>query len=481
MMMRPRITLLASQEAELKEYLESHPLGHERGAIVLFRRHACTDLGLEGDRYIAVEVIPFQEHWVTSSSTMHVAFELKHFREIFRRCEEESLVFGFVHAHPAGPIAFSDIDDSNEETLVTALRNRNGSEIHFVALLWAKNTWLARMRNGLTPGRFESVRHVAVVGQFLDVHLAATGSASGGVFDRQEAAFGRPFVAKLQSLRVAVIGAGGTGSSLITLLARAGVGELILIDGDALEASNLNRIRGVSIHDVGKNKASLLKSYINHLGLPTKVWAVGAKVDMDARAIDAIATCDVIFGCTDDQIGREVLNAALYIYALAYIDMGLGGQVHEDKNGQPYLRYHHGRLSTILPEAGECLFCQGIIKDVWIRHEYARRLEPNLSAEDARERYLEGGGEQAPGVGPFTSAVADFAASTLFDLIKPFRKFPPEIRRDYFTIDFVRMEFSSRQARDDANCVYCQRKTYLLKQEEYRLGRPALGKRNRYV
>jgi hypothetical protein len=60
----------------------------------------------------------------------------------------------------------------------------------------------------------------------------------------EEAAFGKPFNQMLQSLRVAVIGLGGTGSPVATLLARSGVGELVLIDGDRLEASNLNRVRG---------------------------------------------------------------------------------------------------------------------------------------------------------------------------------------------------------------------------------------------
>nr|WP_287301218.1 ThiF family adenylyltransferase [Mesorhizobium sp.] len=71
---------------------------------------------------------------------------------------------------------------------------------------------------------------------------------------RQEAAFGEPFNEKLRSLRVAIVGGGGTGSSVATLVARAGVGELIIIDGDLLEDSNLNRVRGYRRRDVGESK-----------------------------------------------------------------------------------------------------------------------------------------------------------------------------------------------------------------------------------
>ncbi len=481
-MTQPRITMLGSQEASLTSFLDSHPLGHERCAIVLFRRYHSAVSGLEdSDRYIAVDVILAEDSWVTSSSGAHVAFELKYFRELFRRCEEESLVFGFVHNHPGGPTDFSTTDDENEATLVTAIKNRNGPQIHLVALLWSQGIWKARVRAGASPQSSESARHVLVIDRPVKIHLNQTGSSDDDLFARQAAAFGQSFVTQLRSLRVAVVGAGGTGSPTVTLLARAGVGEIVVIDGDKLERSNLNRVRGAGAHDVGRNKAHILKAYVDGLELPVSVAAFDSYVDVSPQAIDALATCDVVYGCTDDQIGREILNTSLYIYAQAYIDVGLGGQVSEDSFGRPYLRYHFGRISTILPESGECLFCQGILKDVWIRHQYAVRQDPNLTEANARERYLDHGGEQAPGVGPFTSAVADYGVATLFDLVKPFRKFPPEIRPDFFKIDFVRMELRSSQERNNVECMYCRQRSYLLKSEEYRLNRPALGKRHAHV
>jgi molybdopterin-synthase adenylyltransferase len=481
-MTQSRITMLGSQEKRLIDFLDAHPLGHERGAIVLFRRLCWSASEIDhSDRYLVVDVIPFENHWVTSSSPSHVAFELKHFRELFRRCNEEALVFGFAHNHPGGPTAFSDVDDANEETLLAAIKNRNGSQIHFVALLWSQGAWKARVRSGESPQSYEPARHVMVVDQPLRIHLNDPGTDNDELLARQAAAFGEAFVAQLRSLRVAVVGAGGTGSPVVTLLSRSGVGEIVIIDGDNLERSNLNRVRGARTSDVGKNKAKILREFVDSLELSVRVEAIDSYIDVNPVAIDALASCDVIFGCTDDQIGREVLNAALYAYAQVYIDVGLGGKVSQDSVGHPYLRYHFGRVSTILPETGECLFCQGVLKDTWIRHQYAMRENPDLSAEDARERYLEHGGEQAPGVGPFTSAVADYGAATLFDLVKPFRKFPAELRRDLFKIDFVRMELRSSEEKNDHDCVYCRQRAFLLMTEEYRLNRPSLGKRSAYV
>lgn len=476
----PRVALLGSQEERLLNYLQSHPAGHERAAVVLFRRFVRPVDGLAAsDRYVAVEVTLFEDTWVTSSSGSHVSFELKYLRDLFRRCEEESLVFGFVHNHPGGFQDFSDTDEENERTLVQALANRNGTDIHFVAMLWTNKTWKARVRHGISPANSLAARHILVLGQPLKMFgYEETTVGDEELTARHAAAFGQPFVDKLKSLRVGVVGAGGTGSPTVMLLARAGVGELVVIDNDKLEKSNLNRVRGAGVSDVGKNKARILQDVITTLQLPTKIAALEFLVDRDPIAVDALSSCDVVFGCTDDQIGREVLNTALYVYAQPYIDVGLGGQIIDDGEGQPYLRYHYGRISTILPESGECLFCQGVIKDVWIRHQYALRENPELAATEARERYLEGGGEQAPGVGPFTSAVADYGVATLFDLIKPFRKFPGELRRDHFRVDFVKMEMRSNQEKNDVDCVYCRGREYLVLREKYRLNRPKLGKQD---
>jgi hypothetical protein len=329
---------------------------------------------------------------------------------------------------------------------MTAMRNRNGNNITFVSMLWANGQWLARTRSADQPSNAIPARHTLVLAERLYLYGYRTSSSDHTeVQARQAAAFGQPFTDQQQSLRVGVVGCSGTGSPFSTLAARSGIGELVHIDKDKLSKNNLNRVRGFKTADIGKNKAIGLKEFIDSLGLSVAVAAYEAEVDLDANALDALASCDIIIGCTDDYCGRAVLNTAVYAYAQLLIDVGLGGRVAEDRDGQPMLRYNFGRISTILPEAGQCLFCQDVLRDVWIRTQEARRENPDISDEELKERYLEDGAAAAPGVGPFTNATADFAVGTLFDLIKPFRKFPPELRRDMFFIDFVLMTFRSHE------------------------------------
>ena len=480
--MKPRITLLESQDIKLRKFLDSHPKGHERAAIVLFRRLHRPIQGLDdSDRYIAVDVIPFVDDWIVHSSSAHVNFDLKYLRDAFRRCEEEKLVFGFAHNHPTGYPDFSETDEENERTLLQAIVNRNGRNIHFVALLLTNGQWKARVRHGESPHPI-STRHTLVLGDHLTMYgYEESEYDDDTIHARQAAAFGQPFVDMLRSLRVGIVGCGGTGSPTITLLARAGIGELVLIDNDLLEKTNLNRVRGSRLEDVGKNKALILGDFIRSLGLSVQISTIQSLIDEDPNALDAISSCDVIFGCTDDQLGREVLNTSLYVYAQALIDIGLGGQIAQDKEGQPYLRYHQGRISTVLPEAGECLLCQGVIKDKWIRHQQELRKNPDLSIEEAEQRYLEGSGEQAPGVGPFTSATADNGVANLFNLLRPFRRIPGHLREDLYFIDFVKMEIWSKESTNNSECPYCGTNDYLLLREKYRLNRPMLGKAHVYL
>jgi adenylyltransferase/sulfurtransferase len=81
-------------------------------------------------------------------------------------------------------------------------------------------------------------------------------------------------LAALQQATVVLVGAGGIGSPVATMLARKGIGHLILIDDDVVELPNLTR-QTYSPADLGKYKVHALAKSIANMGLfPTQITAL---------------------------------------------------------------------------------------------------------------------------------------------------------------------------------------------------------------
>jgi len=77
------------------------------------------------------------------------------------------------------------------------------------------------------------------------------------------------------SATVAVCGLGGLGSNVATLLARAGIGKLILIDFDKVELTNLHR-QQYKVSQIGKNKTDALRE---------NLLEIAPYVDLEIKAV----------------------------------------------------------------------------------------------------------------------------------------------------------------------------------------------------
>lgn len=81
-------------------------------------------------------------------------------------------------------------------------------------------------------------------------------------FSRTQSLIGAAAQKRLLKARVAVFGLGGVGSYTVEALARAGVGELDLIDGDTVAASNINRQLFALSHNIGQAKTEAAKERV---------------------------------------------------------------------------------------------------------------------------------------------------------------------------------------------------------------------------
>lgn len=76
--------------------------------------------------------------------------------------------------------------------------------------------------------------------------------------ERTKKLIGESALNKLKNSKIAIFGIGGVGSYVCEALARAGVGEMTLIDGDVVELSNINRQLVALTSTLGKNKAVVM-------------------------------------------------------------------------------------------------------------------------------------------------------------------------------------------------------------------------------
>lgn len=153
----------------------------------------------------------------------------------------------------------------------------------------------------------------------------------------------------LSNTRVAIVGLGGGGSHIAQQLAHLGVGHFRLIDPDAIEASNLNRLIGGAQADVDADrpKVEILSRVIREIRPSAEIEACQHKwQEADALLKDA----HIIFGCIDGYQQRDFLESAARRFMVPYIDIGMditkvgpdhyavAGQVILSMPGRPCMR-----------------------------------------------------------------------------------------------------------------------------------------------
>jgi molybdopterin/thiamine biosynthesis adenylyltransferase len=149
---------------------------------------------------------------------------------------------------------------------------------------------------------------------------------------------------KLARSHVAVIGLGGLGGFVVEGLARMGVGELTLVDGDVFFDHNLNRQLLSSEAMLGKPKAQVAAERVRQVNMAVDVTAHSVYASRDN--LDALlAGVDVVVDALDRLPIRLTLQAAaarLNVPMVHGAIAGTMGQVMTILPGDPGLRALYG-------------------------------------------------------------------------------------------------------------------------------------------
>lgn len=113
----------------------------------------------------------------------------------------------------------------------------------------------------------------------------------------------------LKEKKILVAGCGGLGSSVIELLARTGIGHLILTDRDVFEPTNMNRQILCTLETLGKSKAETALRRVLQIDPDIDASAVCENITKD-NARDLIRGCDLVIDALDSVSSRLLLEDA---------------------------------------------------------------------------------------------------------------------------------------------------------------------------
>lgn len=134
---------------------------------------------------------------------------------------------------------------------------------------------------------------------------------------------------------VAVVGAGGLGGHVILLLARLGIGHIVVVDSDRFDETNLNRQALSGGQSLGRSKAEEAVRVVGAINPGVKVTAHPVRIDA-ANAGDLLSGSDVIVDALDNIPDRFVVEDASRSLGVPMVHGALAG--------------FEGQVMTIFPQ-----------------------------------------------------------------------------------------------------------------------------------
>jgi len=139
---------------------------------------------------------------------------------------------------------------------------------------------------------------------------------------------GEKGVEKLHSKKVVVFGLGGVGSYVVEGLARAGIGSFLLVDGDRVSESNINRQIIATVDTVGREKTEVEKERVLSVNPDAKVDVLNLfYLPENADCID-LAKFDYVVDAVDTVTAKvEIVRRAKLARVPVISCMGTGNKL----------------------------------------------------------------------------------------------------------------------------------------------------------
>jgi len=197
---------------------------------------------------------------------------------------------------------------------------------------------------------------------------------------RLASVLGQLSASRLEEGTVGIIGCSGTGSPAVHVLARAGLGNFVLVDPKRFTTSNLERLHGSRWDHISQEpqcKVELMAQLIESINPKARITALAGNI-LHENVVDELVRCDLLLGCTDAQHGRAKLSDLAEHYLLPSLDLGV---LMEGQNGR--LTSQLADISIYSPDL-PCAFCCGRIDGTELSNELMSEEERLLRQDAAK-------------------------------------------------------------------------------------------------
>lgn len=230
---------------------------------------------------------------------------------------------------------------------------------------------------------------------------------------------------KIRNAKACVVGVGGLGSTILTLLAGMGIGFLRIVDRDVVERANLHRQGIFSVDSIGMPKVEAAEKRIKAINPDVEVEALPVSVNgFNAKKI--VEGMNVVLDGLDSIVTRRHVNRACVELKIPYV---FGAAIEM-----------FGNVSTIIPGETPCLDC-------FLPHG----KEPSTTCAT---------------VGVHPSLVSIVASVETTEAIRIITRTQPSLTNKLFFIDLRNMFFESVEVKRYESCGTCGQKQSYSKEEK---------------
>lgn len=149
------------------------------------------------------------------------------------------------------------------------------------------------------------------------------------MFERTELLIGKENLEKIKNSKVAVIGLGGVGGYAVSSLIRSGIENIIIVDYDKIDITNLNRQLITTQKNIGNLKTEEMEKYILSINNKCNITKLNIKLDLSNIDILFGHKFDYLIDCCDTIIVKqELIKRCLNNNITIISSMGTGNKLN---------------------------------------------------------------------------------------------------------------------------------------------------------